>query len=626
MYSSRLTEILLGSLLDSPAVVELETRAGEKGIVIVKQHFTFSAFEITKAYREGYTCALTAIRLGVAMSNRKLAVAHQFVLSKITSEFTEQIELEYLQPFAKQQSLSGDELAAFSMQVVDSIKQLAKKTVHLFEVKALTEEQLAALISYRETLAITDIVLEKIQGIAPVDNLVAAFLRYDELLGNAILFFFRELLRQDDRQRLQKTLLYLQQEGLCIEMQALKTKLNATEANIVQVLKDNSPNLAKLALQRDYWREIQTNWQTQHEQLLRFERRFEHRSAELLAWAKKISTTLDKIKTKDKRFRMAQPAKERANHRAEQKRQTDINRQAKESDNNAQQQTGSPLKPTLIGLALLVFGFILPDVVLFSLYNNFNVENNEIINVAVIVSGLLYLSLAGQYLWRHREKLPHLAMTFGLIGVGCGIWGIPAGIFDSLDISFLGSYYLDEYRDWQSGKIVGLLISIVLVGQYLWRHRQTLPPIAMTFGLIGVGWGIWPIPWLIFGNLDISFLGKDNDWESGIIVGLLLSILLVGQYLWRHRQTRPHLVMTFGLIGGVIPAPIFSVLDLSFLGEYGTLDSGVVVGLSLSILLVGQYLWRRRQTMPISAMIAGLISIGIEAFFILALWTRILSF
>jgi serine/threonine protein kinase/uncharacterized protein YukE len=169
-----------------------------------------------------------------------------------------------------------------------------------------------------------------------------------------------------------------------------------------------------------------------------------------------------------------------------------------------------------------------------------------------------------------------------------------------------------------NGLIIGCLFYGLLVGQYLWRHRQTMPDLAMVFGLIGIGWGMWPIAIII---IHILNLGK--YLENIVIVDFSLAILLVGQYLWRHRQTMPHLAMVFGLIGigcwiWAIAVAIFNVLDISFLGKDGEFTSGIIVGLSLAILLVGQYRWRHRQTMSLASKITGLIAIVIALFFILA--------
>ena len=61
-------------------------------------------------------------------------------------------------------------------------------------IEEITEEDLAALISYQQRLAITDLLLEQMHTIEPVDERLSTFLRHQDLLGHAVLFFFRELL------------------------------------------------------------------------------------------------------------------------------------------------------------------------------------------------------------------------------------------------------------------------------------------------------------------------------------------------------------------------------------------------------------------------------------------------
>jgi hypothetical protein len=51
MSVSKLTQTLLGSLLENPAVIEITSHALEKAVPIIKQHFTFTA-EIYKAYQD----------------------------------------------------------------------------------------------------------------------------------------------------------------------------------------------------------------------------------------------------------------------------------------------------------------------------------------------------------------------------------------------------------------------------------------------------------------------------------------------------------------------------------------------------------------------------------------------
>ena len=111
-----LLQTLLSSLLDSPL---LEKTAG-KALSIVKAHFTLSAEQINSACQEGYGYALSAICIGLSAPFSKIFNA------KITREFADKIEQHYLQPFAKQQGLSDEELSTFRKQWAKSLKKLAK--------------------------------------------------------------------------------------------------------------------------------------------------------------------------------------------------------------------------------------------------------------------------------------------------------------------------------------------------------------------------------------------------------------------------------------------------------------------------------------------------------------------
>jgi serine/threonine protein kinase len=279
--TSNLTQILLGSLLDSPAVVEMASQVGGKAVSIVKEHFTFTAYEVTGAYQDSYGYALAAIRLGVIAPAPSLVQKVRY--SKITREFAQQIERQYLQPFVQQQGV--EELAVFREQVSEALLVFSKHKDGLLEIQEISEEDLAALISYQQTLAMTDLLLEQMSAIAPVDEGVAAFLRYEGLLGNAVLFFFRELLRKDPR--LAATQTALQQAKLCIEVQ----NLQATIADL-RVQQDKYPVRSEQIEQQV--RGLQ-QWQTQHESLLRFASQFESWRPEIVAWAEDIYAALGKL-------------------------------------------------------------------------------------------------------------------------------------------------------------------------------------------------------------------------------------------------------------------------------------------------------------------------------------------
>ena len=279
MPPSTLLQSLLGSLLDSPTVVEIATPGGAKALSLIREHFTYTALEISKAYQDSYGLAMGAIYVGLAAPDKTLSFADKIFQSKITGEFAAQIDHHYLKPFAAKRGVNSEALSTLRKQLVDNIKHLSERTEQFqFEV---TEEDLAALINYQGTIAITDLVIEQI---APLDDTVADFLRYEGLLGNALVFFFRECIRQDER--LETTQDMLQREGLCVAVSDIQSELKAIEGRILEAVKNKTPIL-ELAQRQHQLVQIETAWQTRNKQLIQFNRRFENQLGELLTWAKK---------------------------------------------------------------------------------------------------------------------------------------------------------------------------------------------------------------------------------------------------------------------------------------------------------------------------------------------------
>jgi tetratricopeptide (TPR) repeat protein len=254
MSSSTLLQNLLSSLLESPALVELGSKAGQKAISIIKEYFTLTGNEISKAYQDSYGYSVAAISVGLATPDQKLAFVQKFRHAKVTREFSDTIEINYLQPFAKQRGFESDTLPSLRKQFIGELKKVVKYKDQLFHVNKITEEDLTALISYQDSPAITDLLLEQMQGIVPVDETLLAFLRSDELLGKAMRFFFHDIVRKDDR--VCKTQAALQQEGLCIEVRILQTAIKTAEDNLKQAIIEKSSHLAEIAQQFSAWRDL----------------------------------------------------------------------------------------------------------------------------------------------------------------------------------------------------------------------------------------------------------------------------------------------------------------------------------------------------------------------------------
>ena len=288
---STLTQILFGSVLDSPVIVEITSKVGEKALSVIKQHFTYSAAEISGATQQAFGYGVSAISIGVA--KEKLGFGQKLLNAKITREFAEQIEQHYLQPFIQSGATSEvPNLAEFRPQTVKTLTHFAKHQDQLFKLATVTDDELSALISYRETSKLTDLVLIEMQRIVEVDDIIAAFLRFDNLLGDAILFFFREQLRQDDR--LEKTQAALQREGLCLNVQSLQAAVQTTQQAMNQAAAEQSTRLVEIAQQLQQLQQTQRAWHIAHEQQIRFSRHFEQLD-DLLGWAKQVHATLGEL-------------------------------------------------------------------------------------------------------------------------------------------------------------------------------------------------------------------------------------------------------------------------------------------------------------------------------------------
>ncbi len=271
-----LTQTLFGTLLDSPALVEVTARVLEKAMPIIKEHFTFTADEITKAYQDACGYSFVAISIGLDAPDSLIKKVRH---SKITREFAKQIEENYYKPFSEQNGVQR-----FSF--VKPLQKWAKQTDKLFKIKEITENDLSALIGDRKTIAISDLILAQMEKIEPVDETLAAFLRFNGLLGDSVLFFFREQFRKDAR--VQATQTALQQERLCIDVKNIQATLDD--------LKSTQEKHPFLSEQIDQQVQHLKEWQVQHEQLLCFQNRFADQLDDVLDWAMDVYTSLDEIK------------------------------------------------------------------------------------------------------------------------------------------------------------------------------------------------------------------------------------------------------------------------------------------------------------------------------------------
>ncbi len=101
-----------------------------------------------------------------------------------------------------------------------------------------------------------------------MDDTLAAFLSHKDLLGKAILYFFHDIIRQDDR--VAKTQAALQQEGLIISVKNIETAIKTAYDDFNQAAVSQSTQLVEIAQQLQ---NLQA-WQRRNEFLTQFSQQF----------------------------------------------------------------------------------------------------------------------------------------------------------------------------------------------------------------------------------------------------------------------------------------------------------------------------------------------------------------
>jgi len=293
----------IAALLGGPIIEILMEKAGQKATKIFNEKFTFTAFEIAETYQESYSYALAAITAGLVEPDEKISFLQRMKQTKVKREFAEQIEHEYLHPFAAQQSRP---IAVCRQQLIEQIKKLVSQPpIFSAEKRRFTESELAAFIKDEGAVAITSLILAQLQGL---DKTLEAFFRYNDLLGKATLFFFRELLHNDPRTK--TTLETLQREQLLVKVDQIQTtqeqlitgllhQLDEQNAKVKQALKTGAPNLSQMTSQRDRLQNAievvpqrlqsaVSDWQKNHQAFIEFSHQFS-------TWTQLLESKVDQV-------------------------------------------------------------------------------------------------------------------------------------------------------------------------------------------------------------------------------------------------------------------------------------------------------------------------------------------
>ncbi|MDM8562101.1 right-handed parallel beta-helix repeat-containing protein, partial [Candidatus Marithioploca araucensis] len=157
-----------------------------------------------------------------------------------------------------------------------------------------------------------DLLLEQLHSLPDypvIDVTVAAFFRFEDLLGNATLFFLHEIFRRDDRAK--NTIAALQREGLLLDMRDVKatqekilTRLNKQldEQNAIAMQALKAGNFSQASQMSSQLERLQKSikdvpenlqaakdaWQKTHQQWVNFAARFD-------SWGKLLNSQISQV-------------------------------------------------------------------------------------------------------------------------------------------------------------------------------------------------------------------------------------------------------------------------------------------------------------------------------------------
>jgi|GEM_PF-1553415 len=253
----RLMDAGLNGLLESPVLEELSGKASIKAVKVLKEHFLLSSYEIGHAFQDSFRCAMATICAGVVSEDngtwlweRLLNGIKNVTRSSVSKEFSARLELEFFQPYVREKRLSGQAVSSFRKQVIRVCGRLSKEAEFVIPADEFPDMDLVALLSSIQDFEISDFLVRRSHEVVPLDYLMEDFLCFESLLGDAVLFFFRERLRRDPR--VERTLGALQREGLWIDLRELCVAQQTMKERLSSQLEEISKQLQKYqSIQKD---------------------------------------------------------------------------------------------------------------------------------------------------------------------------------------------------------------------------------------------------------------------------------------------------------------------------------------------------------------------------------------
>lgn len=204
--------------LDTPILQLVSEGAAGTAYRTLHQHFTLTGSDLADALGDSFARGLSAI--DDELNGGRIARA---LGARLQREYRGRVRTEFLEPFVAEHGLDEATRELLCRTLHEHCTRLLPAREQLFPPGAFPEPEIAELLT-TDVDGVSGLLvarIEQLQGPLPVE--LRAFLGYRDLLGDAVLFFFRELLRRDSR--VEATLGALQQAGLRGDVRRLDDRL-----------------------------------------------------------------------------------------------------------------------------------------------------------------------------------------------------------------------------------------------------------------------------------------------------------------------------------------------------------------------------------------------------------------
>lgn len=216
----------IGVALDAPMLRALSNTAAETVAAtvagpayrILHQHFTLGGNELAEALGDSFSRGLSAI--DDELNGWRISKA---LGSKLRREYQARVRADFLDPFVAEHALDDSAARELRRALNQHGTRLIQARGQLFPAAELPDPDIAELLASRPD-GVSELLLSRIDQCGePLPADLRAFLAYRDLLGDAVLYFFRENLRRDPR--VETTLNALQQAGLRGDVRQLDQRL-----------------------------------------------------------------------------------------------------------------------------------------------------------------------------------------------------------------------------------------------------------------------------------------------------------------------------------------------------------------------------------------------------------------